>query len=589
MMIRSKKFKGKKLFLRLVCVCICALTLLGSLPIKAAGGLDTSFYDKEYYKVQLKEKGFPDDYADILAELKTVHPSWSFEPLFVSGLEPSYTFDYIIKKETEDPSTNLIYPSKEYSAYRDKTDSTEYDSGWYSASDEAVRYFMDPRNFLSEQDIFQFEDLRYRGLDYSAGVDGVISGTFMESLVLESGVSLRDHLLYIGDELGVSPVHIAARLRQEQGTENTSGMISGDCGSLLYYFYKNGIYKTDDGILINTPSSGYTKNGLLSYNGYYNFFNSGASGTGMFYIYLNAMKRAQLGTPELAYLWGGDASWNSMEKSLFGGAYAIKKTYIDDYQNTLYLQKFNVDPRSSRNFWGQYMQNIGAALSEGRRAYISYKEAGILESEFSFLIPVYSGMPKSKCPDPAGGASPLSASDELYSYITHTDYPNMKTKQNAECRDSVSISTATLRLQGWSVHTNGTERYELSIDGGEFFPVLSYARADVREKYSEDYPLSYDVNAYLHYVDLSAFSAGKHTFVIRAKRKDGAYCQISFTEILLERHTGDIDGDGSITERDVILLLRYLSGHDETLYSSPDIDGNGKVNNRDVAALIKLL
>ena len=130
-----------------------------------------------------------------------------------------------------------VFPSEEYSAFFDTEAGRDYDSGWYSASDDAVRYFMDPRNFLNEQDIFQFEDVSYYDRNYSGGVSGVLDGTFMQSLTLENGMLLRDYLLSIGKELAVSPVHIAARMRQEQGVENTSGMISGECGDLLYYFY----------------------------------------------------------------------------------------------------------------------------------------------------------------------------------------------------------------------------------------------------------------------------------------------------------------------------------------------------------------
>ena len=292
----------------------------------------------------------------------------------------------------------------------------------------------------------------------------------------------------------------------------------------------------------------------------------------------------------MAEKWGGDASWNSMEKSLYGGAYSLSASYVGDYQNTLYLQKFNVDPRSSRNFWGQYMQNTAAALSEGRRAYQAYKEAGILESEFVFLIPVYSGMPEQKCKDPANGTSPYSAQGIAYDYVTHTDYPEMLTKENSECRGGIQQSKAhSLRLQGWSVHSYGTEAYELSVDGGEFLPVQSYARADVREKYAGKYPLSYDVNAYLCYVDLTKLEDGKHTFVIRARTSSGSYYQVSFSEIILERTEGDLDGDGVISERDAMTLVRYLSGQDVTLYASADIDKNGIINNRDIGALILML
>ena len=51
---------------------------------------------------------------------------------------------------------------------------------------------------------------------------------------------------------------------------------------------------------------------------------------------------------------------------------------------------------------------------------------------------------------------------------------------------------------------------------------------------------------------------------------------------------GDLDGDGEITNKDVVLLFRYVSGtekaEDETVY---DFDGDGNVDNKDVVALFR--
>jgi len=591
--IFKSKTTRKNLGKRALALLLCAIVLCAPVSTAYADTGESSSavsYERKTYERELQEKGFPEYYQKKLAELKLAHPTWSFEPLLVSGMEALYTFDYIIKKQTEDPAANLVYPSAEYSAFFDRANGPVYDSGWYSASDDAVRYFVDPRNFLNERDIFQFEDISYYERDYATGVDNVLRGTFMQSLTLENGLSVRDNILNIGKRMSVSPVHIAARIRQEQGVGGESGMISGRCGELLAHFYKNKVYKTDDGTLVNTPSSGYTESELKSYNGYYNFFNVGASGNGVFYLYLNAMKRAKAGTPALADEWGGDPSWDNMYKSILGGAYSLKTTYVDDYQNTLYLQKFNVDPRSSRNFWGQYMQNVGAALSEGREAYDSYKEAGILESDFVFLIPVYSDMPDSPCKDPSGGGSKYSADNEIFTYYTHSDYPALQNEYMRETRTSVLADISSkIRIQGYSVHTYGTERYEISIDGGSFVNIGGYPRADVREKYADAYPRSYDVNAYLCYIDASALGAGEHTAVIRAKTLEGSFCEVGYVDISIEGVEHDLDGDGKVGISDVSLLIRYLSGYDESMKADPDINRDGKVNNRDVIALFSFI
>ncbi|MBR2432506.1 MAG: hypothetical protein IKB23_06270, partial [Clostridia bacterium] len=194
---------------------LLGIIILSYLPVSSseAKGAELYRYDRESYYGELLSKGFPEDYAEPLSRLMTAHPNWSFEPLLVSELDGAYTFDYILKKETENPSTNLVYPSSEYSAFWDKQSGAVYDSGWYSANDAAVAYFIDPRNFLNEQDIFQFEDVRYYERDYSAGVKSILSGTFMNGLNLENGKSVAENILSIGAALSVSPVHIAARIR----------------------------------------------------------------------------------------------------------------------------------------------------------------------------------------------------------------------------------------------------------------------------------------------------------------------------------------------------------------------------------------
>ena len=150
------------------------------------------------------------------------------------------------------------------------------------------------------------------------------------------------------------------------------------------------------------------ENELQSYDNLYNFFNINAFADGCFMIYLNGMLEAKTGSPHMTAEWGSP-EWNTKWKSLYGGAYKISRKYIGNYQNTLYLQKWNVDPRcrtekgGSRNFWGQYMQNIGAAFSESVNIFNALKKQKLLEMPFRFVIPVYENMPELPSPDPADG------------------------------------------------------------------------------------------------------------------------------------------------------------------------------------------
>ncbi len=386
--------------------------------------------EDEAYMQSLKDKGFPDDYLNSLLALHKTYKDWTFEPLLITeisrqqGKESEYTWDYVVYQEYDaEIKRNLC--SRSESSYRDFSHTTLYDSGWYKASRAAVEYEMDPRNFLTEKSIFRFLELSWAdGITLDA-VKAAVSGTFMENATLDgeySDTTYAEFFYNTGKEVGVNPVFLASRIRQEQGT-GKSPLITGACGDKMWYYYDNGsgkYSKTDEnGNLINAPTSGFTLAESKKYNGYYNYFNMGSSGTGYFQIFTGGMNEAIEGTPVMASEWGGNPSWNTRWKALYGGSLKVKEKYISIYQNIPYLQKFNVDARSSKNFWGQYMQNVTAATSEGNTMYRSYAENGFLDTAISFLIPVYEGMPKNKCPLPDGSefvSGSLLTEDGVESY-----------------------------------------------------------------------------------------------------------------------------------------------------------------------------
>lgn len=411
------------------------------------------------YTQALIDKGFPASYAQKLTELHYLHPTWEFEPLLITEMKSEYTWEYVITKETENPKTNLINKSTDYQAYRHATNTELYDSGWYQASFEAVSYFMDPENFLNEKDVFMFQDLKYSDAITQDVVESALSGTFMANAMLYDDVTFAAYLVQVGKEQDVDPLHLAARLRQEQGASGNSPLIKGSCGDKLWYYYDNQI-QTEDGKNILAPAEGHTQESLTAYNGLYNYFNIGAAGTGYFAIYLGAMKEAANGTPEMAQAWGGSGAWDTPAKAIYGGAYKLTNKYVGDYQNTLYLQKFNVDPRSSRNFWGQYMQNVGAAVSEARTIFNSLYSSDCLELPYHFLIPVYQGKPEHN-PDPANGAcDTYAAADSL----VHTEIKLIAPVQTEPVMDRVLLVNDLCMTEGESVTVKANAFASLAYD-----------------------------------------------------------------------------------------------------------------------------
>ena len=101
---------------------------------------------------------FPESYWSYLDALQAAHPNWKFEAMH-TGLDWSYVID-----EEMYPRTNLVesgyYPSSwlDLNSFNYKTNSWEIGSApdWVQANRQIVEAYMDPRNFLNEENIFYF-------------------------------------------------------------------------------------------------------------------------------------------------------------------------------------------------------------------------------------------------------------------------------------------------------------------------------------------------------------------------------------------------------------------------------------------------
>lgn len=298
---------------------------------------------------------FPESYHEGLMALKEAHPQWIFVPMN-TGLD----WNTVITEELKG-GKSLVYKS-----FPDYTKEGAYDDGsWYYASREILEYYMDPRNAMTDSRIFQFELLTYNETYHTqAAVETFLQNTFMNNKKNAPGTAMTyGHIFWaIGAEEGreVSPFHLASRVYQEQG-QGTSALISGT---------------------------------YPGYEGYYNHFNVGASGTTTEEVIVNGLKYAK------------EHDWNSAYFSILGGADTISLNYIKKGQDTLYLQKYNVNPNGSYALYThQYMQNISAPTTEASSIKKLYASADALENSFVFKIPVYKNMPETACPYPASSTN----------------------------------------------------------------------------------------------------------------------------------------------------------------------------------------
>ena len=119
-------------------------------------------------------------YATLLKNLKTTHPNWTFT-LFYTDLEWS---EVLMNETTANHARSLVQgKTGEWLCTDPQCDGIPHDgASWFGASQTAVAYYMDTRNFLTEDKIFQFEALSYiPSVHTEAGVEAVIRGSFMSN------------------------------------------------------------------------------------------------------------------------------------------------------------------------------------------------------------------------------------------------------------------------------------------------------------------------------------------------------------------------------------------------------------------------
>lgn len=117
--------------------------------------------------------------------------------------------------------------------------------------------------------------------------------------------------------------------------------------------------------------------------------------------------------------------WTSPELAIRGGAQFLVEDYIGNYQDCLYLEKYQVDSAGGL-YSHQYMQNISAPYSEGASTYSAYKGMGLVDCGFNFIIPVYENMPTAISPRP--GAVTMEIVTENVKVTTA--YSDLKIREN---------------------------------------------------------------------------------------------------------------------------------------------------------------
>ena len=346
----------------------------------------------------LRAQGFSESYIEDLAALQKAHPNWKFVA-FKTGID----FDDAVKGElagTPTTETNL-------------------------------RAYLDPRNWLNEKYIFQFESIKKSDAVQSvSSVNAILKNTWMANSKINyfdtQGISKTvtevntyvDAMIKASNYTNMSANYIAAKIRQENGGATYSA--TAVCGTRppfqgIFNYFNIGAYTTAmDGLAWAAGFLKANKDTVL-----YDGTNATASpivtvsnGQRMTYVkedgeYYRVTLYNELGNgkyedKETGYILKSDVNttymgnygrpWTDPNKAIYYGAKYIANGYLT-YQYTMYLQKFNVNAQSGNLYRHEYMTNVSGAASEGYHLYSGYSNAGLLNSAHTFYIPVFNNMP----------------------------------------------------------------------------------------------------------------------------------------------------------------------------------------------------
>lgn len=169
------------------------------------------------FEAYLDSQGFPLSYKRILRLLHNAHPNWTFKAMQTNV---DFTTAMYAEKNVSSINGNELFYDKS------SGDKVSTESGWYLANNETVSYYLDPRNFLTEKYILQFESLQSSANYNETVVQAVINNTFMAGISALDNQSYASIFVEAGNTANVSAVYLASLAKQESGTtmgSNTSG------------------------------------------------------------------------------------------------------------------------------------------------------------------------------------------------------------------------------------------------------------------------------------------------------------------------------------------------------------------------------
>ena len=129
--------------------------------------------DDSDYTAILKNDGFPDTYIPYLNKLHQLHPGWTFTPKLLNiNLEDAVN--------AESQGVFSLVQSIDSSFRAD--DVVREGTNWYRAHPDVIRFYLDPRNFLTEKHALMFTNNSYDKIHHTKNI---IQSIFTDYLMFD--------------------------------------------------------------------------------------------------------------------------------------------------------------------------------------------------------------------------------------------------------------------------------------------------------------------------------------------------------------------------------------------------------------------
>jgi len=425
----------KKILIILIIVAILCLFVIPTNKVYAAST----------YTQTLKSgiDSFPEEYKAVLEQIQKIHPNWTFEAYYTD-----ISWDTLVLNETTHRK-NRVIKSADASW---KCSCGDLASGYVCASKGIIKYYLDPRNFLNEVNIFQFLEISYNEKIHTIdGIKSAVKGTFLDNTVtykvfemkevpVEDTTDAKEEQETTTDttetlateETKTENLNEVETIEESKITENEkTETVKTELKEVEVEYTKHyaeiileaakqsnmSPYSIVTKIIqeVGTKGSSSVSGTYEGYKGYYNFYNLGAYDSGNAIV--NGLKYAR------------DKQWNNQYVAIIEGAKEIANSYTNAGQNTAYFYKWDVVGTKilgsgetqkvfgSNMFWHQYMTNVQDPTSQSKSLYNTYAKNNVLDKALNFIIPIYDNMPVNANSLPSG----LTTDDGDLYYVNCTD------------------------------------------------------------------------------------------------------------------------------------------------------------------------